>query len=137
MPVNQGFFEIINLYSTVYPLQPGKAMDLCVNHLLRFTEHLLLQKRVKATFLGTFPVISLSFANEVVVTTSRLFRSVYNPWSIINFLDKKKVGAYWVNTSSNGLVSKLLREANTDIKKTFEELLAPNRLLVNCTSSSQ
>ena len=55
-------------------------------------------------------------------------KDIYNPWSIINFLDKKKVGAYWVNTSSNGLVSKLLREANTDIKKTFEELLGGGTL---------
>ncbi len=50
-------------------------------------------------------------------------KDIYNPWSIINFLDDKKVGAYWVNTSSNGLASKLLREGSTDIKKTFEELL--------------
>lgn len=50
-------------------------------------------------------------------------KDIYNPWSIINFLDKGKVGAYWVNTSSNGLASKLLREGSTDIKKTFEELL--------------
>ena len=55
-------------------------------------------------------------------------KDIYNPWSIINFLDKKKVGAYWVNTSSNGLVSKLLREANTYIKKTFEELLGGGTL---------
>lgn len=50
-------------------------------------------------------------------------KDIYNPWSIINFLDKKTVGAYWVNTSSNRLVSKLLREGSADIKKTFENLL--------------
>ncbi|MCM1090316.1 MAG: ATP-binding protein [Butyrivibrio sp.] len=50
-------------------------------------------------------------------------RDIYNPWSIISFLDKRRVGAYWVNTSSNRLVSKLLREGNIDIKKTFEKLL--------------
>ena len=55
-------------------------------------------------------------------------QDIYNPWSIINFLDDKKVGAYWVNTSSNGLISKLLREGNTDIKKTLEELLGGGML---------
>lgn len=50
-------------------------------------------------------------------------RDIYNPWSIINFLDKKKVGAYWANTSSNGLVGKLIREGSPDIKKTFEHLM--------------
>lgn len=35
---------------------------------------------------------------------------IYNPWSVINFLDKKKFGAYWTNTSSNSLAGKLIRE---------------------------
>lgn len=35
---------------------------------------------------------------------------IYNPWSIINYLDTGKFGAYWVNTSSNSLVSKLIQE---------------------------
>ncbi len=50
-------------------------------------------------------------------------RDIYNPWSIINFLDKRKVGAYWANTSANSLVEKLLREGKTNIKQTFEDLL--------------
>lgn len=28
-------------------------------------------------------------------------RDIYNPWSIINYLDKNKLGTYWANTSSN------------------------------------
>ncbi|MCM1065840.1 MAG: ATP-binding protein [Eubacterium sp.] len=50
-------------------------------------------------------------------------KDIYNPWSIINYLDKKKVGAYWANTSSNRLVGKLLREGSPEVKKTFERLL--------------
>lgn len=53
---------------------------------------------------------------------------IYNPWSIINYLDKKKAGAYWANTSSNSLVEKLLRESNSDIKQSFEHLLAGETL---------
>ncbi|MCM1539948.1 MAG: ATP-binding protein [Blautia sp.] len=48
---------------------------------------------------------------------------IYNPWSIINFLDDRKVGAYWANTSSNSLAGKLVREGSVDVKKTFEHLL--------------
>lgn len=48
---------------------------------------------------------------------------VYNPWSIINFLEERKVGVYWANTSSNSLVGKLIREGSPDIKKTFEHLM--------------
>ncbi len=48
---------------------------------------------------------------------------IYNPWSVTNFLDKKKTGVYWANTSSNGLVGSLLRKGSPEIKKQFETLL--------------
>lgn len=44
---------------------------------------------------------------------------VYNPFSITNFLDRKKIMPYWVNTSSNTLINKVLKEASSSI---FEEL---------------
>ena len=50
-------------------------------------------------------------------------RDIYNPWSILNFLDKGKLDAYWANTSSNSLVSKLIREGTARVKKGFETLL--------------
>ena len=50
-------------------------------------------------------------------------KDIYNPWSILNFLDKGKIGTYWANTSSNSLVGKLIREGNRNIKTTFEKLL--------------
>lgn len=50
-------------------------------------------------------------------------RDIYNPWSIINYLNKGKVGTYWANTSSNGLVSLLLQRADANTKKQFEHLL--------------
>lgn len=48
---------------------------------------------------------------------------MYNPWSIINYIDKKKLTTYWANTSSNSLVNKLIQEGNAEIKTAFEELL--------------
>ena len=48
---------------------------------------------------------------------------MYNPWSITNFLKNRKTGVYWANTSSNGLVGKLLRTGRPDIKKLFEILM--------------
>lgn len=51
-------------------------------------------------------------------------KDIYNPWSIINFLDEKKAGPYWANTSSNRLVGKLIREGSRQIKESFERLLA-------------
>lgn len=48
---------------------------------------------------------------------------IYNPWSILNYLDKKQFGTYWANSSSNGLVGKLIREGSKELKVSFESLL--------------
>ena len=50
-------------------------------------------------------------------------KDIYNPWSILNYLDKRYFTTYWANTSSNSLVGKLLREGNRGIKEKFENLL--------------
>lgn len=49
---------------------------------------------------------------------------IYNPWSITNFLNKKKLNTYWANTSSNSLVSSLLQGGSKNIKMQFEQLLS-------------
>ncbi len=48
---------------------------------------------------------------------------IYNPWSIINFLEKKKLSTYWANTSTNSLAGKLIQEGSKDIKVTMEDLI--------------
>ena len=51
------------------------------------------------------------------------YTDIYNPWSILNFLDTGKLGTYWANTSSNSLIGKLVREGNRRVKMDFENLL--------------
>ena len=55
-------------------------------------------------------------------------RDIYNPWSILNYLDTGVLTSYWANTSANSLVGKLIREGNRDIKTTFECLLSGGTL---------
>ena len=50
-------------------------------------------------------------------------KDIYNPWSIISFLDKREVGIYWANTSSNNLIGELIRKGSPEIKMTMEALL--------------
>ncbi len=50
-------------------------------------------------------------------------KDIYNPWSIINYLDVRKIGAYWANSSSNSLVGKLIREGSAEIKMVMERLI--------------
>lgn len=44
---------------------------------------------------------------------------VYNPWSIINYIDNKKLKSYWINTSGNLLIKSLLMKSTG---KVFDEL---------------
>lgn len=57
-------------------------------------------------------------------------RNIYNPWSITNYLDKKKFAAYWAMTSSNQLVSSLLKTAPPNIKELMEDLLNGKEIVV-------
>ena len=57
------------------------------------------------------------------------YSDIYNPWSILNFLDTGVYDTYWANTSSNYLVSKLLREGNINMKSTFEQLLKGENII--------
>ena len=51
------------------------------------------------------------------------YKDIYNPWSILNYLDSQQYTTYWANTSANSLVAKLVREGNRNIKSKFEKLL--------------
>ena len=53
---------------------------------------------------------------------------IYNPWSMLNFFDTGKYVTYWANTSSNSLVSKLIREGDEHLKQTFGDLLEGKHL---------
>ena len=50
-------------------------------------------------------------------------RDIYNPWSIINFLDEKKYKTYWADSSSNGLINSLVKTGSSYIKIMMETLL--------------
>ena len=50
-------------------------------------------------------------------------KDIYNPWSILNYLDSQAYSTYWANTSANSLVGKLIREGDRRIKEKFEKLL--------------
>jgi hypothetical protein len=50
---------------------------------------------------------------------------IYNPWSILNYIDNYKKGfrPYWVNTSSNDLVRKVLAKSGQTVKIELEDLI--------------
>ena len=58
-------------------------------------------------------------------------RDIYNPWSITNYLDEHRLYPYWASTSSNGLVSRLIRTSSADVKEKMEDLLNGQEIIVN------
>ena len=57
-------------------------------------------------------------------------KDIYNPWSIINYLDKKKVALYWAESSSNGLINNLIQKGSSYIKKMLETLISGKNIKV-------
>jgi hypothetical protein len=51
-------------------------------------------------------------------------QQVYNPWSIINFAANNKLKPYWINTSANDLIIKLLKKGEMENFKNLEHLFS-------------
>ncbi len=62
---------------------------------------------------------------------------VYNPWSIVNYLEERKLGYYWISTSKNvELINKLLKSANSKIKLDYIELVKGKTIKLRKTNPS-
>lgn len=48
---------------------------------------------------------------------------IYNPWSVLNFLDEGRLDDYWVNTGSHKLIEELIGRGSSRVKMIVEELL--------------
>lgn len=55
---------------------------------------------------------------------------IYNPWSVLNYINNYEEGfkPYWINSSENILVKKILSNGNEEIKREFEELIENNSI---------
>ncbi|NFO13465.1 AAA family ATPase [Clostridium botulinum] len=55
---------------------------------------------------------------------------IYNPWSVLNYIKNNEIGfmPYWINSSSNDLIKRLLSNGNEDTKKNLEELIKGNSI---------
>ena len=54
---------------------------------------------------------------------------IYNPWSLLNYLAKKELRPYWVNTSSNDLIKMTIKNSVT-VKEKIERLLKDEEIEV-------
>ena len=61
---------------------------------------------------------------------------VYNPWSILNFLQYKELRAYWVDTSGNDLINNVLKMKNKNIITALERLFDGEGLRQNISGTS-
>ena len=48
---------------------------------------------------------------------------IYNPWSIINYAEDKKLIPYWLNTSRNSLIISCVKNCTNNVKVIIEKLL--------------
>ncbi|MBF0208710.1 MAG: AAA family ATPase, partial [Oligoflexia bacterium] len=48
---------------------------------------------------------------------------VYNPWSIVNFVESNELQPYWVNTSDNALIRDVVIHSHDEFKTSLEKLL--------------
>ena len=61
---------------------------------------------------------------------------VYNPWSILNFLQDKELRAYWVDTSGNDLINDVLKKITKNTIEALERLFNGEGLKQNISGTS-
>lgn len=54
--------------------------------------------------------------------------NIYNPWSIINYAQRKKMESYWINTSSNNIIKNSLKKVDSSFGEQYEELISQGYL---------
>ena len=50
-------------------------------------------------------------------------KEIYNPWSILNYVQDKTLVPYWSNTSDNALIKEILKETSEENKEEIEKLI--------------
>ena len=58
---------------------------------------------------------------------------VYNPWSLLNYADTKVLDYYWINTSSNTFIRKILQRADQRFWENFDHLVLGEEVVVGLT----
>ena len=48
---------------------------------------------------------------------------IYNPWSIVNYIDNKKLRPYWVNTSANVMIKQAMKQSDISFQRGYEQLI--------------
>ena len=56
---------------------------------------------------------------------------IYNPWSIISYLDEGDLKPYWANTSTNGLIKETIPQADKGFHHDFERLIVDEEIRVS------
>ena len=104
---------VVTTTSEKYSTQFGFTQDE-VSHALEEYGLVAQKEKVKYWYDG------FSFGNQ---------KEMYNPWSITCFLEERKFKPYWVNTSSNEMITALIQRGNAETKTVMEELLEGRELV--------
>ena len=60
---------------------------------------------------------------------------IYNPWSILNFVKNRELKTYWINTSSNFMIRKLLQKSGEEGLSTLEKIFNQEEVAVRITDN--
>ena len=47
---------------------------------------------------------------------------IYNPWSIVNYLEDREINVYWINTSNNRLIHSAIKDAENELFKDLKDV---------------
>lgn len=98
-----------------------------------------IENRHYAQYFGFSPMETESFLHEYGMDLTDEVKQmydgyqfggneIYNPWSLINYVDSKLLQPYWVNTSANTMIKKAMHLAEASFKDGYETLILTGKV---------
>jgi hypothetical protein len=110
-----------SLFSDLNNVETYSLLDSRYGEYFGFTEDEVIQLLEKTNHKNALPEVRNWYNGYQCGNVT-----VYNPWSIIHFITKGVLNAYWVNTSSNELIKDQILKSDIDFQEAFECLLIGN-----------
>jgi hypothetical protein len=107
-----------SLFSDLNNIEIYSLLDTPYGEYFGFTESEVVQLLEKSNHSDSLPAVRQWYNGYQCGSVT-----IYNPWSIIHFITRGVLSAYWVNTGGNALIKEQIVKSNVDFQESFEALL--------------
>ena len=133
MGIITGIIRVIKagIFSDLNNLRVYSILDKQYSDFFRFTEKEVEKMLIDFNIEYNLPEVKSWYDGYKFGDTE-----VYNPWSILNFVQNRELEGYWIGTSGNFLIKEVLKDSNSEINISLEKLFNGEKIEEVITGNS-